>query len=109
MANVIIERFGHYRDTMENSDKIWGLARVEGPNGGTVFSFWGRRGGHLSYQEIPGGMGVALSKWSEKVRKGYVDHTRNPDAVYGGTLNYVVTYLIDALVNNKVTKAKWAS
>lgn len=107
MANVRIQKIGHYYDMVENSDKIWGYANVNG----TLFSFWGRRGKTLSYQEIPGpgAEGKAASKWGEKRRKGYDDVTDYAERVIPGAMDYVVAYLIDALVDGKVTKAKWAS
>jgi predicted DNA-binding WGR domain protein len=108
MANVNIQKIGHFFSETDysDSDKIWGYADVNG----TLFSFWGRRGQTLSYQEIPGPQAAAKAekKWREKRAKGYDDVTDRTERVIPGAMDYIVTYLIDALVDGKVTKAKWA-
>lgn len=109
MATVNIRRIAHFRES--NSDKIWGYAHV----GDNIFSFWGKRGGSLSFQAIDGSTtsqaeAKAETKFRTKTAKGY-RNVAVEDAnrlIWGDVTEYVTSNLISALQRNTVTHAIWA-
>lgn len=109
MATVEIKRIAHFREG--TSDKIWGYALVNTQ----VFTFWGKRGGTLSFQNVPGmnqhqAEMKALDKFRTKTAKGYrnVEVADANRLIWGDVTEYVTDNLIRALQNDTVTKAQWA-
>lgn len=109
MAVVQIKKIAHFREG--TSDKIWGYALVNDQ----VFTFWGKRGGTLSFQNVPcitqhQAQMKADDKFRTKTAKGYrnVDVADANRLIWGDVTEYVTDNLIRALTADTVTKAQWA-
>jgi predicted DNA-binding WGR domain protein len=76
---------GWNRDEETNTDKVWGIIRLNGDRWeGNYVSFWGRRGKKLNtktYESIPYWQVNKLT--DEKIKKGYLEIDQEKlDSVY---------------------------
>jgi len=62
-VQVEVQKFGIYYNDLKNSDKVWGIARINN----TLVTFWGRRNGKLKFKTVLKGQAEkAMLAWSEK-------------------------------------------
>ncbi len=68
-------------NTLNDSDKIWGITKIESRSGPSVFYndyviFWGKRGAKMQSRTWRAGVWDARKLINKKIAAGYADHSR---------------------------------